>query len=110
MAELSAPRFRDDRIKPGMHVYKPPVRGLAYRGTEKMAMYKDTHSAGMAYKHLAKNEDGELKLKNRETRGYEKLDLTHREQGIEKQREIEAGIKAQRAVEKSGGTLQVRLC
>jgi len=107
MAELSKPRFRDERIKPGMHVYKPPVRGLAYRGTEKMAMYKDRHDAGMAYKHLEKNEQDDLKLSNRETRGYEKLDVTHREQGAAKQREIEAKVAKQRAVEKRGGQLQV---
>ena len=29
-----------------------------------------------------------LKLKNRETAGYEKIDLTHREQGLAKQHEI----------------------
>jgi len=33
VAELSTPRFRDDRIQPGCHAYKPPVRGLAYRGS-----------------------------------------------------------------------------
>jgi len=107
MAELSTPRFRDERIKPGMHVYKPPVRGLAYRGTEKMAMYKDTHAGGMMYKHLDKNEDGGLKLKNRETRGYEKVELTQGAQGLQKQREIETKVARQRTAEKSGGQLQV---
>ena len=90
-----------------MHAYKPPVRGLAYRGTEKMAMYKDAHSGGMTYKHLEKNEDGALKLKNRETRGHEKVSLSHGAQGLKKQQEIEAKVAGQRAVEKRGGQLQV---
>jgi len=107
MAELSTPRFRDERIKPGMHVYKPPVRGLAYRGTEKMEMYKNTHAGGMEYKHLDKNVKGDLNLKNRETRGYEKVELTEGAQGLKKQREIETKVAKQRAVEKSGGQLAV---
>merc|ERR1712048_757556 len=109
MAELSAPRIRDERIKPGMHVYKPPARGLAYRGTEKMEMYKNRHDGGMQYKHLDENENGELKLKDRETRGYEKLDLQNQDQaqGLARQRAIEKGVAKQRAVEAKGGTLQV---
>jgi len=90
MAELSAPRIRDERIKPGMHVYKPPVRGLAYRGTEKMAMYQERRDGGMTYKHREQNEDGEIKLRMRETQGNEKVVLADGEvKGVAKQRAIE---------------------
>ena len=61
----------------------------------------------MEYTHLEKNENGEVKLKNRETLGYERVDLTHSEQGVAKQREIEKVVGKQRAVEKRGGQLQV---
>jgi len=40
-AALYAPKIRDERITPGCHKYKPPVRGLAYRGSVE----------GMTYKH-----------------------------------------------------------
>ena len=91
MAELSAPRIRDDRIKPGMHVYKPPVRGLAYRGTEKMAMYQDRRDGGMAYKHREQNEQGDCKLRLRETQGNEKIVLKNGEaEGLARQCAIES--------------------
>jgi len=91
MAELSAPRIRDDRIKPGMHVYKPPVRGLAYRGTEKMAMYQDRRDGGTTYKHREQNEQGDCKLRLRETQGNEKVVLKNGEaEGLARQRAIES--------------------
>jgi len=91
MAEMSAPRIRDDRIKPGCHVYKPPVRGLAYRGTEKMAMFQERRDGGMTYKHREGNEDGEVKLRLRETHGNEKLVLKDGEtEGVARQRAIES--------------------
>jgi len=43
-AALYAPKIRDERITPGCHKYKPPVRGLAYRGSVE----------GMTYKHRDK--------------------------------------------------------
>ena len=51
MAALSTPRIRDSKIKPGCHKYKPPVRGLAYRGS----------AEGMAYQNRTKG------LKEKET-------------------------------------------
>jgi len=94
MAEMSTPRIRDERIKPGCHVYKPPVRGLAYRGTEKMAMFQERRDGGMTYKHREQNEDGEVKLRLRETRGNEKLVLSHG---------VVEGAARQRAIESASG-------
>ena len=52
---------------PRCHVYKPPVRGLAYRGTEKMEMFKERRDGGMTYMHREQNEDGDCKLRDRVT-------------------------------------------
>ena len=100
LAELSTPRIRDDRIKPGCHAYKPPVRGLAYRGTEKMAMFQDRHDGGMTYKHREENEQGEIKLRLRETRGNEKVVLKDNDaDGVARQRSIEEAT----GIRKAGG-------
>ena len=40
LAALSTPKIRDARITPGCHKYKPPVRGLAYRGSVEGTTYK----------------------------------------------------------------------
>merc|ERR1712139_453152 len=95
LAELSKPKIRDDRIKPGMHVYKPPVRGLAYSGTDKMAMYADRRDGGMTYKHIKSNEKGDCKLSLRETSGKEKIILKGSEL---------TGSARQRAIENASGT------
>ena len=48
----------------------------------------------MTYKHREQNEDGEIKLRLRETQGNQKLELKNGEA---------AGIARQRAIEKSTG-------
>ena len=90
LAAMSTPKIRDERITPGCHKYKPPVRGLAYRGTEKMAMYAERRDGGMTYKHRESNEDGEIKLRNRDTKGNSSVILEDANvSGVAKQRLIE---------------------
>lgn len=94
MEELSAPRIRDERIKPGCHVYKPPVRGLAYRGTENMTCYGSRRDGGMTYQHREENEKGDLQLRLRETRGNEKITLKDGEvEGAARQHSIESATQ-----------------
>jgi len=53
LAALSTPNIRDERITPGCHKYKPPVRGLAYRGSVEGTTYKHRDA-----KLAAKSTDG----------------------------------------------------
>ena len=49
LAALSTPRIRDERITPGCHKYKAPVRGLAYRGSIEGTTYQH-RTKGLAQK------------------------------------------------------------